>query len=192
MYMGPDSLLKSNKMATPPHGAMQNPLYGAPVGLKPRPPSSSTAKMESTGQYDQLKRSSKPDDVILINSETGEDELVEKDPHYEQLGPGLKAGVVAAHYQKLSSASLEKQHQHGGTAYASLYKVPSTTSHTGQTPPPPPPNPPRLMPPAVGGVRPENPYIISPSSEDGFSIATTPDKADDSYAKLDDLELKKH
>ena len=188
MYLGPTTLLGSGKGRTlSSSGVMQNPMYAAlGDGRKLATPPKSAV------HYDQLKSPAptKEGDVTL-------EDLEKEDPHYEQLEPHLLI-TVPTEYQKLSETSFEKtEGTPSNGAYASLYNVP-----TGRSPSPPqtPPRPPQLMPPTVGGARPENPYIVGPRQTSTNDVSrtptslTTPEKSDlaKEYEGLDKKELEKH
>ena len=195
MYMGPNTLLSSGKTSSlAANGALQNPMYAVPGGVKYSTPSTRNG---STTHYDQLVHrptSADKEDLVLEDLEN-EDLVLEKsqkeDPHYEALELHLLP-TTSPQYQKLVDTSQDGPTQTKG-AYAYLYSIPSATDYPPQVPR----RPPQLMPPAVGGVRPENPYIITPVQTAGDSMATTspttPEKSDlaKEYEKLDEPDLTK-
>jgi hypothetical protein len=183
MYMGKTSSLAAN-------GALQNPMYAVPGGVKYNTPSTRNG---STTHYDRPTSADK-EDLVLEDLEN-EDLVLEKsqkeDPHYEALELHLLP-TTSPQYQKLVDTLQDGSTQTKG-AYAYLYSIPSATD----CPPQVPRRPPQLMPPAVGGARPENPYIITPVQTAVDSMATTspttPEKSDlaKEYEKLDEPDLTK-
>ena len=176
MYLGPSTLFAPSLDTKPTNtltknGAMQNPMYAVPGGIHSDTLSSVPLPLPLTDKlrahYDQLHGPTSPSE-----GEMAMENLEEEDHPYEQLGPPLFA-AVATEYQKLSETALGGQEvtsSGNGGGYASLYNVPKATGSDSAHLPP---HPPQLMPPAVGGARPENPYIISPAS-DGVAVMTTP------------------